>query len=283
MNAVLTTPKDRLSFALFFALSLHTLLILGIGFSSEVNMQDAVSIDVTLSLAADLEAPEDADFIAANNQLGSGTESEILEMTTTEEADFHNNEFQSVLAQPAPIPEANQQTTELLTTNASSDEVANTDLEELADLLEVPQTAKYDREKLMQEIASLEARIAQEQQALANMPRTKRINSMSTKSAAEAAYLNAWRRKCERIGQINYPAGSLEGEVLILVSILADGSLQEVRVLETSGHRELDSAALATIRQAAPFQPFNVEMRKTYDRLEFTRWWQFNQVSRNSG
>ncbi len=282
MNAVLTTPKDRFSFALFFALSLHALLILGIGFSSEVNMQDAVSIDVTLSLAADLEAPEDADFIAANNQLGSGNESEILEMTTPEEADFHSNEFQSVLAQPAPSPEANQQTTELLTTNATADDLANTDLEELADLLEVPQTTKYDREKLMQEIASLEARIAQEQQALANMPRTKRINSMSTKSASEAAYLNAWRQKCERIGQINYPPGSLEGEVLILVSILADGSLQEVRVLESSGHRELDRAALATIRQAAPFQPFNVEMRKTYDRLEFTRWWQFNQVSRNS-
>ena len=57
-----------------------------------------------------------------------------------------------------------------------------------------------------------------------------------------------------------------------------DGSLQEVRVLKSSGHRQLDTAALATVRQAAPFQPFNVEMRKAYDRLEFTRWWQFTKL-----
>ena len=86
-----------------------------------------------------------------------------------------------------------------------------------------------------------------------------------------------WRQKCERIGAINYPAGQLEGEVLILVSILSDGTLEEVRVLKSSGHRQLDQAALATVRQAAPFQPFNVEMRKSYDRLEFTRWWQFSK------
>ncbi len=71
--------------------------------------------------------------------------------------------------------------------------------------------------------------------------------------------------------------------MLILVSILADGTLEEVRVLKTSGHDQLDKAALATIRQAAPFQPFNVEMRKAYDRLEFTRWWQFNRVRSSLG
>ncbi len=86
-----------------------------------------------------------------------------------------------------------------------------------------------------------------------------------------------WRQKCERIGRSNYPAGGLEGEVLMLVSILADGTLEEVRILNSSGHRELDQAALATVRQAAPYQPFNVEMRKAYDRLEFTRTWQFSK------
>ena len=63
----------------------------------------------------------------------------------------------------------------------------------------------------------------------------------------------------------------------MLVSILADGSLEEVRILKSSGHRQLDQAALATVRQAAPYQPFNVEMRKAYDRLEFTRTWQFTR------
>jgi protein TonB len=245
-------------------------------------MPDAVSIDVTLSLADDPVAPEDADFIAASNQIGSGTESEVAEMTTTDETNFQDNAAQEVMAQPAPTPEVTEQAAQLLSAEASAEFQANKEFKEFTDRLDEAPTSRYDREKLLREIASLEARIAEEQQALAKMPRTKRINSMSTRSAVEAAYLNGWRQKCERIGRINYPAGSLEGEVLILVSILADGSLQEVRVLESSGHRELDQAALATVRQAAPFQPFNNEMRKAYDRLEFTRWWQFNQVKQRS-
>ena len=277
MSAVSVTSRDRFSFAVFLALSLHALLILGVTFSSDQNMPETVSIDVTLSLSSDLVEPDDADFIAATNQQGSGTESEVMEMTTTSEADFQSNQFETVMAQPEPVPEEIETSDPLLTTDAEADLDAakeSIDPTEAIDPLPAPQ---IDREKLIQEIASLEARIAEDQQALANMPRTKRINSVSTRSASEAAYLNMWRQKCERIGAVNYPAGALEGEVLILVSILSDGTLEEVRVLKSSGHRALDQAALATVRQAAPFQPFNVEMRKSYDRLEFTRWWQFSK------
>lgn len=278
MSTVNISTRDRFNFALFVAVSLHALLILGVGFSSDANQPEYSSIDVTLSLSNDQIEPENADFIAATNQLGSGSEDEPLEMTTTEDADFHNNEFAEVLSQPAPQPEVTEQSNPLLTTVAPADESANAELRELTELLRAQPTEQLDSQRLVQEIASLEARIAQDRQALANMPRTKRINSATTRSASEAAYLNMWRQKCERIGANNYPAGHLEGEVLILVSILADGTLEEVRVLKSSGHDALDRAALATVRQAAPFQPFNVEMRKSYDRLEFTRWWQFNRV-----
>ena len=277
MTAANVTSKDRFSFCLFLALTLHAALILGVGFSSEINTADAVSIDVTLSVANDAITPEQADFIAATNQLGSGSEAEITEMTVTEQADFHSNEFEAVMSQAAPVPEVTEQLRPLLTSTAPADELASDDLRELTELLEAAPTNQLDRERLVQEIASLEARIAQDQQALAKMPRTKRISSVTTRSASEAAYLNMWRQKCERIGRANYPAGALQGEVLMLVSILADGTLEEVRILKSSGHRQLDQAALATVRQAAPYQPFNVEMRKAYDRLEFTRTWQFTK------
>lgn len=271
------TANDRFSFALFLALSAHALFILGISFTSDVNMPETTSIDVTLALTSDPEAPDEADFIAATNQQGSGSEDEPMEMTTTEQADFHDNQFASVLSQPSPVEQQTEASTDVITATQSDEQIADL-LETPAELLETTPISQLDRQRLVQEIASLEARIAQEQQALANMPRTKRINSASTRSAAEAAYLNAWREKCERIGAINYPAGQLEGQVLILVSILADGSLEEVQVLRSSGHNELDRAALTTVRQAAPFQPFNIDMRKAYDRLEFTRWWQFSKV-----
>lgn len=274
--------NDRFSFALFLALSIHALLILGISFSSDVNMPETTSIDVTLALANDLVEPEDADFIAETNQQGSGTESEPMEMTTTEQADFHNNQFAAVASQPTPTQQQVEISEDIVTTSDADLSVADL-LETPTEQIDTTPLAQLDRERLVQEIASLEARIAQEQQALANMPRTKRINSASTRSAAEAAYLNAWRQKCERIGAVNYPSGRLEGQVLILVSILADGSLEEVQVLQSSGHRDLDQAALTTVRQAAPFQPFTVDMRKSYDRLEFTRWWQFTKTRSSIG
>jgi protein TonB len=263
--------------------ALHVALILGVGFSSDLNVPDAPSLDITLSVTSDLEAPEEADFLAATNQVGSGTEEDVNEMTTTEESDFRSNETNEVLAQATPIPEVQEASQEILTTLAAAEETAANEQQEITELVEAPPSARLDREKLVAEIANLEARIAQDQQALAKMPRTKRISSVSTKSAAEAAYLNMWRQKCERIGRANYPPGQLEGEVLMLVSILADGTLEAVRILKTSGHRALDQAALATVRQAAPFQPFNVEMRKTYDRLEFTRTWQFSKSGTGIG
>lgn len=277
MSVVSITTRDRLIFCLFVAISIHAALILGLGFTAEMSGEEQISIDVTLSVASDALAPEQADFIAATNQLGSGTEAEVQDMTTTERADFKRNELNPVMSQPTPIPEVTERTRDVLTTQADVPENANDDLRTMTELLAVPDTNQLDRAKLVQEIASLEARIAEDRQILAKMPRTKRISSVTTRSASEAAYLNMWRQRCERIGRANYPAGSLEGEVLMLVSILADGTLEEVRILKSSGHKQLDRAALATVKQAAPYQPFNLEMRKSYDRLEFTRTWQFTK------
>ena len=35
-----------------------------------------------------------------------------------------------------------------------------------------------------------------------------------------------WRRKCERIGRINYPPGNIQGELVMRVSILSNGYLE---------------------------------------------------------
>ena len=61
------------------------------------------------------------------------------------------------------------------------------------------------------------------------------------------------------------------------VTIHHSGELLDVSVLRSSGHPALDQAALTTVRQASPYQPFNVDMRKRYDQLVFTRTWQFSQ------
>lgn len=278
------TPRDRLGFTLFLAASLHAALILGVGFTADQTRQPAPTIEVTLAQHADEKAPDEADFIAQANQQGSGTEDEAQETTTRTESDFQTDEINATNPEPARLEPAPHLQRELLSTvTASEDEVTEEDelpVEEDPARTDVA-TLSYD--ELAQEIATLEARIAEEQQAWAKRPRVKRLTSVSAKSADEAAYLNAWRQKVERIGNANYPGGGAYGNLRLLVVLSYDGALEEVRLLESSGHKTLDDAALRIVRLAAPYQDFPVEMRKRYDRLEIIRTWQFSRSGARIG
>jgi protein TonB len=271
------TPRDRLSFTLFLAASLHAALILGVGFTASINLEQSPTVEITLAQYNDRVEPEDAEFAAQTNQLGSGTEAELMEMTTDQEADFQDNIFQDVAAENLRAQEAAfLEQRELLTTLTNPDEQAPTQDETPTDPVESPLNQSY--EALAREIASLEARIARERQALAKAPRVKRLTSVSTKTADEAAYLNMWRQKVERIGNANYPSGRIYGDLRMLVVINWDGKLKSLQILESSGHKVLDDAALRIVRIAAPFQDFPVEMRKKYDQLEIIRTWKFSRT-----
>lgn len=270
------TPRDRLSFTLFLAASLHAALILGVGFSASMNVEQSPTIEITLAQFNDPDEPEDAEFAAQSNQLGSGTEAEVMEMTTDTEADFQDNVFQEVAAESLPAQEAALlEKRELLTSLSNPEDAVPTNDETPMEAVESPLSQNY--EALAREIASLEARIATERQALAKAPRVKRLTSVSTKTADEAAYLNMWRQKVERIGNANYPSGDIYGNLRMLVVINWDGKLRDLRILESSGHRELDDAAMRIVRIASPFQDFPVEMRKKYDQLEIIRTWKFSR------
>lgn len=109
--------------------------------------------------------------------------------------------------------------------------------------------------------------------------RVRRLGNVVPPSPDFAYYLNSWRRKVERIGQLNYPqqarAEGIVGNLRLLVAIAPDGALDEVRVLETSGHKLLDDAALRIVRLAAPYAPFPPAMKATTDILEIERTWRF--------
>ncbi len=278
MATATITPKDRLSFTLFLAASLHAAIILGVGFSANISMEQSPTIEVTLARYSDPDAPENADFIAQSNQLGSGTEAEILELTTTQDADFHDNQLQDVMTDPLPAVAAmTLEQRELLSAISNPDDSVTTQDETPVEAVVSPLLAANETyDTLAREIASLEARIALEQQALAQQPRIKRLTSVSTKTADEAAYLNTWRRKVERIGNANYPDSGVFGNLRMLVVLNYDGQLRDIRILQSSGYKVLDDAALRIVRIAAPFQDFPVEMRKKYDQLEIIRTWKFS-------
>jgi protein TonB len=81
----------------------------------------------------------------------------------------------------------------------------------------------------------------------------------------------------ERVGNANYPAGNIFGDLRLLVVLNFDGRVEDLRILKSSGHKALDEAALRIVRLASPFQDFPVEMRKQYDQLEIIRTWRFTR------
>jgi protein TonB len=130
------------------------------------------------------------------------------------------------------------------------------------------------------EMASLTARIQAESSAYASRARRKAI-STATREYIYANYMEAWRRKVERIGNLNYPREARElglfGSLILHVAVRADGSLEGIRVVRSSGHEVLDDAAIRIVELAAPFSPFPPNIKRETDVLDITRTWQFQR------
>lgn len=102
----------------------------------------------------------------------------------------------------------------------------------------------------------------------------------NTRESSVAVYLDAWRRKVERIGTANYPMetirkGGLTGNPVLEVQILESGRLGEVVIRRSSGQPELDRAALAILRLGAPYDRFPARLAARHDALRLVYEWQF--------
>ncbi len=283
MSEIEVKPNDRLGFTAFVAIALHAAAILGIGFTWQIQHSSSPTIEVTLSQHSDAVAPDDAAFVAATNQLGSGDAAEVLEKTTRSEADFVANIEQDVMPEPMLIlPDETEMDRDAeLTTDTTSDFAVNAEQDDPSEAIDGFNTKTM--EELAKEIASLEARLAEEAQQQAKGPRIRRLTSVSARRTSDAYYLQSWRRRVEQVGNLNYPEEArqkqLYGDLKLLVTLRPDGSLQAVRVLVSSGHKVLDDAALRIVRMAAPYPPFPEEMKKSTDLLEIVRSWQIRPSS----
>ncbi len=127
-------------------------------------------------------------------------------------------------------------------------------------------------------LASRDREIAHQRRPAPANPRRQQVNA-NTQDPLLAYYMESWRRKVERIGNLNYPEEAkrrqLAGSLLVQASVRADGSLVGVRILRSSGHAVLDQAAVRIVELSAPFAPFPPELRATTDILDITRTWQF--------
>ncbi|WP_456378351.1 TonB family protein [Thiolapillus sp.] len=272
---------------LVIAVILHALVFLGVSFEMPTPAPQATqpSLDVILlPTPITPSPPEDADFMAQQSQQGG-----------TEKAGHARPK--AIPSQPA-LKKSQQASEERIRSGAKTPErqqkpeiVASKSkaVREVLAAHKAPVKAqqKPDITQLLsstrQEIARLTAELDRNSEYASQRPRHKSINA-STREYRYAAYLEAWRKKVERVGNLNYPDEAkrkkLYGDLLLHVALRADGSVQQIRVVRSSGHKMLDDAAVRIVRLAAPFAPFPAEIRKEVDILDITRTWQFLSSNR---
>lgn len=134
----------------------------------------------------------------------------------------------------------------------------------------VPQLAESSAKKSPQEealaIARREAEISQRIEDYNKRPIKTQITP-STRAVSYAMYYTAVQKRVEQTGTLHFPQKNgkkIYGELVMYIPIFQDGSLYlregGPRIERSSGNAELDSAALAIVRRAAPFGQFPSEL-----------------------
>jgi protein TonB len=272
-------PEDRLATAIFIAALVHGLVILGVRFSAPPTPDDKPLPTLEVLLVPDgprgQENPE-ASYIAERSQKGAGTTRDHVRTSLPEvSATLLDNPGEQ--DGDAPRPDATTGTTGssqlLAARSASSRQTLSGDQSDLDQSAAIP----LETRPIAQ--VGINAQAADESLRLRGAPGTNDRLLADTRESQIAGYLDGWKRRIERAGTLNFPnearRRSLSGNPVLEVAIRADGSLEQVIVRRSSGHSELDNAAVGIVRLASPFDPFPPTMRERYPVLRFAYEWQF--------
>ena len=171
--------------------------------------------------------------------------------------------------------EAEQQ--RLMTQLEAKAKVASTTAKPEPSVEPQPQATGADLANSALALARMQAQINRRVEEYNQRPRKEFIGARA-REYRFAQYVEGWRMKVERLGNVNYPEdarGRLYGSLILTVSIKTDGTLDAVEVNRSSGHQVLDRAAERIVRMAAPYAAFPPDIRKDTDVLVITRTWTF--------
>lgn len=92
-------------------------------------------------------------------------------------------------------------------------------------------------------------------------------------------YVESWKLKIERNGNLNYLPSSAErarGDPVVTVAIRSDGSVENIIFHRTSGRPELDEAVRRIVRLNARYSAFPPELARRFDVIEIRQVWNFD-------
>lgn len=311
MNGIVDWIKSTLGVALVFSVVAHTVLIVGLGFvkPEDKKLQDkAQALEVVLVNAKTKEAPIKADALAQSNlDRGGNTDADRQmksplpvpktppdESATKLAAETKQAKVKAAAKQSeAPrkqqrIAEQEKPAQEVMTKLQSPQKIESAPMQQ-AEAVEPDQGKHEEKPTIINtadlvarslDAARLEAQLSKNMDAYQKRPKRKFIGAR-VREYRFASYVEAWRQKVEKVGNLNYPAAAKEkklyGRLQLTVSIRADGSIEKIELNRSSGYPVLDDAAQRIVELAAPYAAFPEEVRQDTDIIEITRTWTFTR------
>ncbi|MDH5648927.1 MAG: energy transducer TonB [Gammaproteobacteria bacterium] len=281
------TNNDRIGLSFFSAFLVHMVIILGVTFALPklADLSGMPSMEITLVQTKSDKAPDDANFLAQANQDGGGN-SDSAKIARNplpiQEIGDHNLSMPAHRATPQRKIKSEQEKKQLLTENQAEEKIKTqtSNPENREARMTPPNPGLVKSEEFFEERSRLNAEISRFWEEYQQRPKKKYINAR-TREYKYAAYMDAWRAKVERVGNLNYPEEArrkgLSGDLVLDVALKPDGSLDSIDIRRSSGHKLLDDAAVRIVTLAAPFSPFPKSIQAEADVLHITRTWKFNQ------
>ncbi len=284
--------RERLVTTLFFAVLVHAIIILGITFTPG-KPDGGSTLEVTLVQTRSVVPPSQADYIAQANQQGEGNTKKLVRP-------------QSPLSMPSAVDNPGLPDGEDVITNAGrgtersehkglntaaaadEDAVVTTRAEtgHFANSRSAPSPHSSNERVLVARLLTQGDDSLMPTDDPVQLPEATNPNpreafvSVNARASRYAQYLDAWRRKVEHIGNLNFPSQirdqHLSGSLALEVALNADGSIRDLIMRKPSPYSLLDESAIKIVRLAAPFAPFPASFRKDTDVLRFIYVWRFN-------
>ncbi len=279
------TQRRNFALALGVSLFLHAVL-LSIHFKlpEKLNKATEQALDVILVNSKSAKKPHKAQAKAQTNLDGGGNTDEDRRAKTPLPVAPQVREGTDLKEAQKRVAELEAQQRQMMTRLQDQKTVVVDDRRN--DQVQAPPapqvTSGLDLATAALNLARLEGQIARNVEDYNKRPRKKFIGAR-VEEYRFAQYVEDWRLKVERVGNLNYPEaakGRHYGNLVLTVIIKSDGHLERVDVSRPSGHKILDDAARRIVEMAAPYAPFPEAIRRDTDILEITRTWSFTTSDR---
>jgi protein TonB len=261
------------------SVAVHLFLLLGVGaklfdpsqFAPPHNVMDVVLVNAKSSTR-----PVKADALAQASLDGGGNTDEKRRAKTPLPAIDQSAAKNAKQAQER-VKQLEQEVKSLMTQVRSTAKVMQGEITQNVSGTPDPVSTADLMQKSI-EIQRLEAQIAREHDSYQQRPKRKFVGGR-TQEYRFAAYVDAWRQKIERVGNLNYPglarARGIHGAVQVTVAIKANGEVEDIEIHSARADRILKDAVRRIVTLSTPFDRFPESFKRDTDILHITRTWIF--------